>query len=240
MDYLHDEKGLKGATINRYLAAYSELFSTAVRKKAMSYVPKVKWYAENKGRPRFFTDTEVDDLEAFFLDSDHPWMADFVILGVNTGMRLGEILGINNRVPTPPGEQPKAYGYLSDCGGFIELHETKNGESRIVPLNEEAVGALANLNNKPSDFYTHRSFYDTWDAARMSIAPEDRDFVFHVLRHTCATRLVMEYQVDHITVGLILGHKSPLTTKKYVHPVKQSLAGVMAKMSKTHLKEIAA
>ena len=217
-------QGLKNNTVNRYLAAFSALFNLAADFELVDRVPKVRWKPVEPGRPRFFSDQEVNDLIEFFMDSDHPWMADFVSLGVNTGMRLGEILSINNVT------SKKTVGTISHCGGFVELTQTKNGEQRTVPLNQEAKAALENLEYCPSGVYSHRKFYDTWDAARMSIAPFDNDFVFHVLRHTCATRLAMEFNVDTIVVGTILGHRSIATTKKYVHAKKDSLANIMSKL----------
>jgi integrase len=225
MDYLKEE-GLSDSTVNRYLAAYSRLFKKAVNKKLMSYTPKVEWKAIEPGRPRFYTDQEVDDLVEFFLDSDHPWMADFVIFALNTGMRLGEILSINRPKPK------KTIGTISPCGSYIDLKNTKNGSERTVPMNASAKEALRNLDNCPSGPWTNRKFYDTWKAAKECLAPGDDHFVFHVLRHTCATRLAMEFSVDTLIVGTILGHKSIATTKKYVHAKKENLATIMSKLEK--------
>lgn len=223
MDHLKEE-GLSDSTVNRYLAAYSRLFKKAVNKKLMDYAPQVEWKTVESGRPRFYSDQEVDDLIEFFLDSDHPWMADFVVVAVNTGMRLGEILSINNPKPK------KTIGTISPCGNFIELTNTKNGSERTVPMNASAREALRNLDNCPSNVWTNRKFYDTWALAKQCLAPYDEHFVFHVLRHTCATRLAMEFNVDTLIVGTILGHKSIATTKKYVHAKKDNLAIIMKKL----------
>jgi len=226
MDHL-SKQGLKDTTINRYLACFSVVFSMAVEQELMTQAPKVRWKKARNSRPRFFSDTEVKDLTEFLADSDHPWMADFVTLGVNTGMRLGEIVGINNE------DTKKTSGTLSDCGQFITLSNTKNGDERLVPLNIKAQQALSNLDNCPSKFYSHRKFYNTWNEARDALARGDEHYVFHVLRHTCATRLAMEFNVDAITLGKILGHKSQATTAKYVHAQPSSLQNIMSKLEAT-------
>jgi integrase len=226
MDHLKEE-GLSDSTVNRYLAAYSRLFRKAVSKKLMSHTPQVEWKSVEPGRPRFYTDQEVDDLVEFFLDSDHPWMADFVVFAVNTGMRLGEIVSINNPNPT------KTTGTISLCGNYIELTNTKNGDGRTVPMNASAKEALLNLDNCPSGPWSSRKFYNTWKQAKQCMAPNDSNFVFHVLRHTCATRLAMEFSVDTLVVGAILGHKSIATTKKYVHAKKENLATIMSKLERS-------
>ena len=223
MDHLTDQ-GLTDSTINRYLACFSVFFSLAVEHEVLVAAPKVRWKKSKPSRPRFFTDDELTSLVGFLSKSKNPWMVDFVTLGLNTGMRLGEILSINNDRPK------KTVGVVSPCGDFITLKHTKNGDERIVPINEPAKQALENLDMKPSGPYTHRRFYDTWNEARDELARNDEHYVFHVLRHTCATRLAMEFNVDSITLGRILGHRSPQTTAKYVHTKPASLKAIMSKL----------
>ncbi len=222
VDHLKDQ-GLTDSTVNRYLACFSCLFGLAVEYELMTQAPKVRWKKVRNSRPRFFTGKEIEDLLAFLTASKNPWMAQLVILGLNTGMRLGEILSINQL-------GGKTYGAVSECGRFIYLSDTKTGEDRTVPLNQAAREALAALNMRPSEKYTHRRFYDTWNEARDELARGDKHYVFHVLRHTCATRLAMEFNIDSITLGKILGHRSQATTAKYVHAKPESLAAIMTKL----------
>ena len=222
MDSLHDE-GLKDGTLNRYLSAISSVFKLAVENEVVTHAPKVRWKKQSKSRPRYYTAKEVRSLVDFFKTSRHPWMADFVVIAVNTGMRLGEIVGINN-------PDAKTHGKPSDCNSYITLSNTKNGDERLVPLNKDAQWALENLDWAPCAFYTERTFYDTWAAARDELARHDEFFVFHVLRHTCATRLAMEFNVEPLTIGKILGHRSIQTTQKYVHTQPERIKAVMQKL----------
>lgn len=215
--------GLCDNTVNRYLACFSCLFNLAVEHEIIDRKPRMKFLKVRSSRPRFFTDKEIDDLVNFLDNSSQPWMSHFVTLGVNTGMRLGEILGINN-------PDSKTQGYVSQCGTYVTLTDTKNGDQRIVPLNQAARGALKALDMYPAGPYTHRKFYDTWAEARDELARDDKHYVFHVLRHTCATRLAMEHNVDSITLGKILGHRSIATTQKYVHTKPDALSAIMSKL----------
>jgi len=215
--------GLCDNTVNRYLACFSCLFNLAVEHEIIERKPRMKFHKVKSSRPRFFSDKEIIDLVNYLDHSNQPWMSHFVTLGVNTGMRLGEILGINNATS-------KTQGYVSDCGTYITLMDTKNGDQRLVPLNREARSALASLDMRPAGPYTHRKFYDTWAEARDALARNDKHFVFHVLRHTCATRLAMEHNVDSITLGKILGHRSIATTQKYVHTKPDALSAIMRKL----------
>lgn len=49
---------------------------------------------------------------------------------------------------------------------------------------------------------------------------EIKNFRFHDLRHTVATRLV-EKKIDLFVVQDILGHSKITTTQRYAHPVPQ-------------------
>lgn len=217
--------GRSDSTVNRYLAALSVIFDLATDLNIIEQPPKFKWLKEPKPRPRFFSQNEIEQLIKFFRhDQSTSFMADFVILGCQTGMRLGEILSINNR-------NSKVIGKISDCGNYVELSNTKNGDDRVVPLTDDAREALARLDNRPFFVHTHRRFYDAWKLARGHIAPGDKNFVFHVCRHTCATQLAMDHGVDAITIGLVLGHKSLATTKKYIKVKRDSLASVMKKLA---------
>jgi integrase len=57
-----------------------------------------------------------------------------------------------------------------------------------------------------------------------TIAPRSfkKDFHFHDLRHTCATRMI-QGGVDLYKVQRLLGHKSPIMTQRYAHHYPESL-----------------
>lgn len=59
-----------------------------------------------------------------------------------------------------------------------------------------------------------KSFNAVLDKAKI------KDFRFHDLRHTVATRLV-EKNIDLFVVQDILGHSKITTTQRYAHPVPQ-------------------
>ena len=59
-----------------------------------------------------------------------------------------------------------------------------------------------------------KSFHTVIDRAGI------KDFRFHDLRHTVATRLV-EKNIDLSVVKDILGHSKITTTQRYAHPVPQ-------------------
>jgi integrase len=222
-DFLESLKnqGLTDNTLNHYRAALSSIFSYAVELKLIKEEHKIviKWKKINSGRPRYLTKNETRSLISFLGSHKHWWMRHFVTIGLHTGMRLGEILSVTDN-----------HIVKTDDGTWIHLLETKNGDERWVPANDKVIEALSALDNRPKKHYSHRKFYHTWSAARREIAKGDKHFVFHTLRHTAATNLANDFQVNSIVLGHLLGHRSVQTTKKYVHVKPTELQRIVKQM----------
>jgi integrase len=221
LDHLQDQ-GCSDSTINRYTAAISSVMKLAVDNEEITHAPKVRWKkVKTSGRPRFFNDKEIDSILAFYRGSKWPWMADLFILGIETGMRKGEILAIENI-------DSKTYGQRSADGRFILLTNTKNGHDRNVPLVTAAQEALERLDNCPMRYFRHKAFYDALSACKDELFRNDPHFCFHITRHTCATNLVNKKKASTLGVAMLLGHSSLATTQKYVHEDKESMMAMLA------------
>jgi len=219
LEYLEDELGRTNATLNRYHSAINSVFKRYGEECRVDILPRVSWKKESSGRPRFFSDVEICTLLEIFRKSSHPWAADFVVFALQTGMRKSEINGIG--ISSEEAQKDQCVGSVSTdriTGQMmVHLKNTKNYEDRLIPLNTEAQDALKNLSFKPSLHYKESSYYSLWNYAREKICPNDATFVSHVCRHTAGTNLASKGFND-TQIGRLLGHKSPLTTKKYVHP----------------------
>ena len=220
-----EDDNCKPATINRYAAAISKVFKFAVEEGYIDRAPTIKYRKEPEGRPRVFTDTERDRLINFLQRSRAPWMADMAILALQTGMRRGEII----KIGTPGATLIERPGMP-----VLRLHDTKNGDTRDVPLNEIAKEAYDRLAGMHGGFWSSRIFYDVWAEARSLIARGDKDFVFHVCRHSAATEMA-NMNINTTLIGKFLGHRSSETTKKYIHLEDKAsfeIANAMAQRSK--------
>src|SRR5947209_3000371 len=92
------------------------------------------------------------------------------------------------------------------------LPQTKNGEGRIVPLNQLAHAALRSV-SRPAEGKSTNLIFQGVKPAQVSVAfarvcrkEQVHDFRFHDLRHTTASHLRMEGEDIH-TVVQVLGHK---------------------------------
>src|SRR5215469_14965184 len=106
---------------------------------------------------------------------------------------------------------------------MLAVSQTKNGETRHIPLNTAALSAFAALyKNSSGEGYVFTSRNgDRLLNGRHWFEPALREanvknFSWHCLRHTFASRLVMS-GVDLRTVQQLLGHKTIQMTVRYAH-----------------------
>lgn len=207
------KQGNKPATVNRQLATLSHMFTKAVEwrmveKDILEQIRKVKLLPENNRRLRYLLAEECQNL----IMACEPHLKPIVITALNTGMRKSEILSLK-------------WENIDLKNGFILLgqHLTKNSERREIPINDTLRAALTILERRldiPYLFYdltTGKRFMDVKISFQTALRRAGiRDFHFHDLRHTFASRLVMA-GVDLVTVKELLGHKSFNMTLRYAH-----------------------
>ena len=96
---------------------------------------------EPRGRIRFLSDEERERLLTACKESQNPYLFTVIVVALSTGMRHGEILKLR-------------WTDIDFARGRIVLHETKNGERRVVPL----ALLLASPGTVPEDSYRLRVF----------------------------------------------------------------------------------
>jgi integrase len=208
MEELQDEDSNCGATCNKKLSALSMLLKRAEEFGGLKSLPKMKRYKEGQHRIRWFSDAEESAMLKMSTHLGLHELHDFIVIGLDTGFRKGELLGLT----------------LADYHkGMLMLHagETKNGNSRSVPCSTRIKAILADRQAKGARtvFPTMSSsqLRKQWEDLRAILGKaEDPGFIIHVLRHTCATRLVSE-GVPLPTVQTWMGHKVIQTTMRYAH-----------------------
>ena len=202
---------LSDATINRYLSTLSSFLKWASDRGYYNHsLPKMPWRDEKEGRIRWITAAE----EYALMDLLPPDIAKLVRAAIRTGMRREEILSLE-------------MGQLQD--GKVHLWKTKSGYPRTIPVSSETFADLSYLVSTkamPNAVALRRH----WQSARKAMGLlEDRHFVFHACRHTCATRLV-QANVNIRVIKEFMGHRSIETTLRYAHVNDNLLTDAMEKL----------
>jgi integrase len=215
------------ATYNRHRALASAAFSRAIRDQLKSDnrertvttnpVRETKHLTENNARTRYLSDEEEDRL-LNLIRSTHPDREYEVIVALHSGMRRSE------QYVTPEcADGGLKWEYIDFQTRIITLPRTKHGERRHIPMNDTLYNVLATLKRSAGSRYVFPVYPpDEWfpeacDKARI------RDFTWHCLRHTFASRLVMK-GVSLRKVQELMGHKSILMTMRYAHLAPEGLA----------------
>lgn len=216
------------STVVRYMAALSHAYTIAVKEWGWvddSPMRKVSKPKEPRGRVRFLSDEERTRLLSECKKSDSPFLYMAVVLALSTGARKMEILGLR-------------WKNIDINRQMITLHETKNGDRRLLPLVGHALELIKELSKvrqlncdlvfpgqtliNPVDLRT--PFENALKRA------EILDFKWHDLRHSCASYLAMN-NASLAEIAEILGHKTLQMVKRYAHLSEAHTSKVVARMN---------
>lgn len=210
--------GRAGGTVVKELNTLSRVIDTAASEWGY-YVPSnpVKITQRprvGRGRERRLAPEEEKALFAACHKSRSPMLAPFIQLALETGMRLGELLSLS-------------WNDLDLMKRTARLRDTKNGETRVVPLSMAALEAINQLPRHISDrrlFWSWSrpdSFENAWKRAVFRAGIQN--LRFHDLRHEAVSRL-FERGLNMVEVSAISGHKTLQMLKRYTHLKAEDLA----------------
>lgn len=222
-------KEVGNVTVNRHLALMSSMYNWAIRmsqcgdsnararygcilQNPVKFVKKER----ERARTRILWQGEEEKIKDICLASGDYRLKDLWDLlqfALNTGMRKSEQLTLR-------------WEHVNLEERVITLKDTKNGESRIVPLNDSALEILLKWqkrDRKHSKGYIFTSFkgerfisiHKGFGAVLKKAKIEDLHW--HDLRGTFCTRLDMLGVGDKVKQE-IMGHKTSWMTNRYTHP----------------------
>lgn len=209
---------VSGASVNRELNVLSSVFERARKEWG--------WATENptkdvqrppRPRPRVrrITEEEIERvLLSLHYDEAEPVtlkiqeLAVAFLLAIETGMRMGELVGLR-------------WAYISLDEAYLTLIDSKNSDSRQVPLSRRARELLAKLRHQDPPFrFTGQSgsalFYKAVRRAGIE------DLTFHDTRHEALTRLARRLGV--LELARMVGHRDPRSLMIYFNPTASELA----------------
>lgn len=204
------------ADVNRTLAALSSACSFAV--KELGWLDRnplelVSKPSEKKGRVRFLSEEELPRFLQQCRESSNSQLYLAVVLALTTGARQSEVMKLH-------------WPQIDLIRRTATLHDTKNGDSRHIPLSGEVVSLLRKLQQQqppgedrlfPSKAGSSTHYLDLRTPFKNALkASNIVDFHWHDLRHTAASYLTMS-GTTALVLSKILGHRTMAMVARYAH-----------------------
>jgi len=225
------EDGNKASSVCRRLSALKTFYRYALSKKLVSADPvyRIQGPKKEKVLPQFLKESELEDL----LDRQQ-WGTDYlsvraraiIILFYETGMRVSELVGLNDEDVNFVGKEIKVIG--------------KGNKQRIIPFGDELNNTLreymglrdASLDKKSPALILSRKGERIKTQNVRQIVKENLSRVSslkkkspHVLRHTFATAM-LNHDAGIENLKKLLGHAKLSTTEIYTHTTFEQLKRV--------------
>ena len=212
-------QAVSAATVNRELNLISAAINVARKEWGVHIVNPVALIRRppaGKSRARRLCSDEIQRLQAALSVSERQpegtkgggarnhWIAPIVSLAIETAMRQGELLKL-------------MWQDINFSDRTAHLRDTKNGESRTIPLSSSAIELLSRLPHS----ITGRVFPVTKGAVHQAFQRACKragilDLRFHDLRHEGVSRL-FEIGLNPMEVASISGHKTLAMLQRYTH-----------------------
>jgi integrase len=213
---LGEERPLKAKSINNHLSVLRTLLTEAAHQGLIESLPRFKWLKTDEPKFDFLT---FDEALALRLNAA-PWMWKAMItVALNTGMRLGELLGLDwDAIDLERRVVHVRQSYVRERLGTPKTHKTRD-----IPINQSAFEVLNVYAQEsgPGAVFARdgerltkgQCKHPLWRACKQAGI---RRIGWHVLRHTFASHLVM-CGVPLITVRDLMGHTTIKMTERYAH-----------------------
>jgi integrase len=208
MTHLIEHRDNSPATRNKKMSALRVMLSNAEDYGNLAALPKMKRVKEKRQEPAWFRPETEAEMLAVCERLGYADLRDFIIIGIDTGFRSGELLSLT---------------LDQHHGGAFVLPEgfTKNGMPRRIPDTARVASIVAQRRvigqRRIFPSLTQATLRGQWEDLRCHMGKEDDPmFTPHKLRHTCATRMVAA-GVHLKTVQKWMGHEVIETTMRYAH-----------------------
>ena len=232
-------RGLSASTIRKNLSLVSHLYETANREWGVSCNNPIKSISKpkvNNSRERRLSAIEHKYLIAALTNTgagerQNHVVLDVVLFAIETAMRQGEILGLK-------------WTDIDLVERAATLKDTKNGDSRGVPLSSIAIKILSDSDSSNVTRLKRGKVFNTtcsavkqsfkravlrarkaYEAEYNEVNRDEKvliDLTFHDLRHEATSRLATVFQMHELMK--IIGHKDGRMLARYYHPKISDLA----------------
>jgi integrase len=215
----------KASTINQELILLGSILERAVEWKYLRENP-VRKVKRLRVADTEYNTLGVDDVKKLLSTvPKNDWFYTFIVVALNTGMRVSEILALTSGDIDYKSRKVKV---LND-----EDHETKTGKIRYIPMNDFLYDVLkkhprhisnlllfASKKTKRQGEAIHRNSVESGLNQAITEAHIEGHVRIHDLRHTFGTRLA-DLGENPRTIMELMGHSSIEVTMRYIHTTAQ-------------------
>ena len=209
------------ASVNRALATLRRLLRLAYEWRVIDRVPRIRLLPGERNREFVLSHEQ----ERLYLERAPQALKDIAILILDTGLRVGEALGLEWWDIHLEPVNGARFGYL----------RVREGKSRYarrnIPLTDRVRAMLQSRNDENESLWVFsvnggrpmlNSSLDHLHKGLRQPLKTSGEFVLHSLRHTYGTRLG-ESGADAFTIMRLMGHSSVTVSQRYVHPTPHAL-----------------
>jgi integrase len=216
------KEGLSRKTINNRLAVLSRCIATACEwLKLPGSPPKIVWLKCPPAPTRFLSPDECEIL----LSKASGILRDMILLGLRTGMRQGELIGL--QWSSINWENRTISVRHSQCYYTKGLVSPKSNRVRTIPMDADVYEMLFRRKGDTGYVFKRKGVPIgcrglLTHLKQVSNAAGVGDIGWHTLRHTFASHLAVK-GVPVPVVQALLGHASISTTMRYAHVAPSAL-----------------
>jgi integrase len=199
------------ATYNRYRAILSGAFRFAIKrgKAQTNPVRETAHRKENNARVRYLTDKEEKRLMNY-ARANCPEREAEILTALHSGLRRSE----QYRTAQVPDGGLK-WEHVNPRASIIRLPRSKAERPREIPINSVLRKALLSVSRTTSPYVFEGTDPNKW-FVEVCREAKVKDFHWHDLRHTFASRLAMA-GVPIRAIADLMGHTQVQTTARYAH-----------------------
>jgi integrase len=223
-------KKLQPKTINNHLVVLHACLRHAVEWNVLGLMPRISMLHTIPPERDFLT---VDEGASLVGAASNPFWKAMILLALRTGMRLGELCGLEWSCVN------MASGVVTVRQAMVDgiVSSPKNHHHRFVPFPPSVADALRALPRngtlvfpRPDGRPLSRAIAG-YALHRICKAAGLRLVGWHTLRHSCATQLAM-LRGTLLEAQRILGHSSIQMTERYTHVVPAMLHQAVSELDR--------
>jgi integrase len=206
-------KTIKATTLKRQLSPVHNAFEVAREEWGLPLktnpLDGLKLKLKDKRRERRLLPGEQERLLAATTERRNKLITPIIVFALATAMRRGEILAMK-------------WIDVDVQRRSLLIPETKNGDSRVIPLSRQAIAVLKLLPRTGQKVFPVSANAVRLSWTRLTKRAQLKNFHFHDLRHEAISRF-FELGLSAPEVGLISGHKDLRSLFRYAHATRQAI-----------------